>query len=170
MFCGGSLITNRGFRLGSTWAAKAREERMLAIANTLGRICGSRYVSFICSKSVLAPTRRGDRQPFTSSRRDGNIFRLLRLGEKRSKTFVKPFMNEIFSSLDFVENVARSKKLSVDIGREEKNECVGIEVGEGRFAGCRVISDLSKTCKSVSRFPISGGGRPALSRIAPRLP
>ena len=42
-------------------------------------------------------------------------------------------MNEIFSSRDLAAKVDRSRKLSVEMGREEKNACEGRVVGEGRF-------------------------------------
>lgn len=111
---------------------------MFAIAKTLGRICGSRCVSLIYMRGVISNllANGNERTKFiTSSSKDGRILRLLKLGENLSKTLVRPFINEIFSSLDLVENVARSRKLSVDIGKEEKNECVGIVDGKGRSDG-----------------------------------
>jgi hypothetical protein len=57
----------------------------------------------------------------TSSSRVGRIFRTRRPSEKRSRTLVSPFMNDIFSSLDFAAKLDRSKKLSVEIGSDEKN-------------------------------------------------
>jgi len=50
-------------------------------------------------------------------------------------------MNSIItSSRDFVVKFARSKKLSVDIGRDEKKLCDGRLVGVGLGSGCRVRS------------------------------
>jgi len=57
----------------------------------------------------------------TSSSRVGRIFRTRSPSEKRSRTPVSPFMNDIFSSLDFAAKLDRSKKLSVEIGNDEKN-------------------------------------------------
>jgi hypothetical protein len=57
----------------------------------------------------------------TSSSSVGNIFRVRRLSENLSKTLISPFMNDIFSSLVFEVKFDRSKKLRVEIGREEKN-------------------------------------------------
>jgi hypothetical protein len=41
-------------------------------------------------------------------------------------------MNEIFSSLVFAVKLLRSRKLSVEIGSEEKNGCEGSADGVGR--------------------------------------
>ena len=57
----------------------------------------------------------------TSSSREGRIFRTRSPSEKRSRTAPSPFMNDIFSSLDFAAKLDRSKKLSVEIGNDEKN-------------------------------------------------
>jgi hypothetical protein len=57
----------------------------------------------------------------TSSSKDGRTFRTRSPSEKRSRTLVSPFMNDIFSSLDFAAKFDRSKKLSVEIGNDEKN-------------------------------------------------
>ena len=121
MFCGGSLIANNGFKLGSTSDANWDGDNMWEIAKTFGRIYGSKCVSFI------------------SSRREGSIFRVRRPSENLSRTPARPFMNEIFSSRDFAAKFERSRKFSVDIGREEKNACDGSVVGEGRFCGCLVM-------------------------------
>jgi len=42
-------------------------------------------------------------------------------------------MNDIFSSLDFAAKLDRSKKLSVEIGNDEKNGWDGRELGVGRL-------------------------------------
>lgn len=81
----------------------------------------------------------------TSSTSEGRILRLLRPSENLSRTLVKPFMNEIFSSRDFAVKFDRSRKFKVDIGSEEKNGCVGNVAGVGRLLECRVISDRSRT-------------------------
>ena len=52
-------------------------------------------------------------------------------------------MNDIFSSLDFAAKLDRSKKLSVEIGNEEKNAWDGRELGVGRLCECRVIREAS---------------------------
>jgi len=52
-------------------------------------------------------------------------------------------MNDIFSSLDFAAKLDLSKKLRVEIGNEEKNECDGRELGAGLLCGCRVIREVS---------------------------
>lgn len=77
----------------------------------------------------------------TSSRSEGRIFLVCRPSENRFRTPVKPFMNEIFSSLVFAVKLERSRKLSVDIGREEKKGCEGSVDGVGRSSPRRVISD-----------------------------
>ena len=76
----------------------------------------------------------------TSSTREGRIFRVLRPSENLSRTLVKPFMKEIFSSRVFEANVDRSKKFNVDIESDEKNGCVGRDVGAGLFTACLVIN------------------------------
>jgi len=53
-------------------------------------------------------------------------------------------MKAIFSSRGLEANVERSRKLSVDIGKEEKNACVGREVDDNRDWGFRVISDARR--------------------------
>ncbi len=63
--------------------------------------------------------------------------------EKRPSTPVSPFMNDIFSSLDFAAKLDLSKKLRVEIGNEEKNECDGREPGVSLLCGCRVIREAS---------------------------
>jgi hypothetical protein len=45
---------------------------------------------------------------------------------------VRPFINETFSSLVFAVKLLLSKKLSVEMGSEEKNECEGSVAGVGR--------------------------------------
>lgn len=92
---------------------------------------------------------------FISSRSDGRIFLILRPSENLSRTLVNPFMKEIFSSRDFAANVDRSKKLRVDIGNDEKNECDGSVAGDGRLCECRVMSESSKTVvEDISSFQV----------------
>lgn len=79
----------------------------------------------------------------TSSSNDGRIFRIRRPSEKRPRTLVNPFMKDIFSSLDLAAKLDRSKKLRVDIGKDEKKGYDGSEAGVGLFCGCRVTSDAS---------------------------
>jgi hypothetical protein len=57
----------------------------------------------------------------TSSNRVGRIFRVRSPSENLSNTLTSPFMNDIFSSLVFEVKFDRSKKLRVEIGKEEKN-------------------------------------------------
>ena len=49
-----------------------------------------------------------------------------------SKTPVRPFMKDIFSSLVLAAKLVRSRKLSVDIGNEEKKGWDGSVDGVGR--------------------------------------
>lgn len=85
----------------------------------------------------------------TSSRSEGKIFRVRRPSENLSKTPVSPFMNETFSSLVFAVKLERSKKLRVDIGKEEKKGCDGRDVVEGLPAAWRVTNDLSSARKRL---------------------
>jgi len=48
-------------------------------------------------------------------------------------------MKEIFSSRLFAAKLDLSRKLRVDIGSDEKNECEDSEDEASRFVGCRVI-------------------------------
>jgi hypothetical protein len=66
-----------------------------------------------------------------------------RPSENLSKTVVNPFINDIFSSRVLEVKFERSRKFSVEIGRDEKKEWVGSVVGEGRLFACRVINNLS---------------------------
>ena len=52
-------------------------------------------------------------------------------------------MNEIFSSRLFAAKFDLSRKLRVDIGNDEKNECEGSEDEVSLFVGCRVINPFS---------------------------
>lgn len=52
-------------------------------------------------------------------------------------------MNDIFSSLVLAVKLDLSKKLRVEIGREEKKGWEGRVVGVGRLLECRVIKDRS---------------------------
>lgn len=67
----------------------------------------------------------------TSSNKEGKIFLLLSPSENLPRTLVRPFMNEIFSSRVFAVKFERSKKFSVDIGSDEKNESEGKDEGDG---------------------------------------
>lgn len=68
----------------------------------------------------------------TSSTSDGNILRVRRPSENFGRTPDRPFIKAIFSSRDLDAKVDRSKKLRVEIGKEEKNGYVGSAVGPGR--------------------------------------
>ena len=50
MFCGGSLIANKGFRLGNTIDANCVGVSICEMENTLGNMYGRRCLSFISSK------------------------------------------------------------------------------------------------------------------------
>lgn len=58
-------------------------------------------------------------------------------------------MNDIFSSRVLDVKFDLSRKLRVEMGREEKNEWDGSVVGVGRLFECRVIKDRSRSvpCK-----------------------
>lgn len=118
-------MTKSGFRLGSTSEANCEGDNICEIAKTLGRIYGSRCVSFI------------------SSRREGSIFLILNPSENLSRTPVSPFMKDIFSSRDLAVKFDRSRKFRVEMGSDEKKECAGNVVGDGLLCGCRDISDVS---------------------------
>lgn len=75
----------------------------------------------LCRAVVIVENEIASKCALTSSTRDGKIFRVRSPSENLSKTPANPFMNEIFSSLVFEVKFERSKKFSVDIGREEKN-------------------------------------------------
>lgn len=47
MFCGGSLTENNGRKLGRTILANWVADKSFEMENTLGRMWGSRFVSFI---------------------------------------------------------------------------------------------------------------------------
>lgn len=68
-------------------------------------------------------------------------------------------MNEIFSSRLFAAKLDLSRKLRVDIGSDEKNECEGSEGEVSRFVGCRVIKAFN-IAKEVSRFLYDNNLRP----------
>lgn len=86
-----------------------------------------------------------ERSRFTSSNNDGRILRVLNPSENLSNTPVRPFMNDIFSSLVFEVKLERSRKFSVEIGSDEKKELVGSDVGVGRLFACRVIIERSNS-------------------------
>jgi hypothetical protein len=52
MFCGGSLIANRGLRLGSTRLANWFGGSKVAIRKMLGNMYGRRSASFICFQPI----------------------------------------------------------------------------------------------------------------------
>jgi hypothetical protein len=97
-------------------------------------------------------------------------------------------MKEIFSSLVFAVKLLRSKKLSVEIGSEEKKGREGSADGVGRDVAWRVIRDRNKAvssemssglkstirasvhCRSLSSLSNPGTGFPTFSRSPPRLP
>lgn len=133
MFCGGSLIANKGFRLGNTIDANCVGVSICEMENTLGNMYGRRCVSFI------------------SSKREGRIFLVLRPSENLSRTETSPFMKDIFSSLDFVAKLERSRKLSVEIGSDEKKACEGSVDGFGRLPWCRVTRVFSRAGNKFSK-------------------
>jgi hypothetical protein len=67
--------------------------------------------------------------------------------ENLSRTLAKPLRKDILSDLDFVLKLERSRKLSVDIAREEKKGCDGSVAGVGRCCEPRVIIERSKALK-----------------------
>jgi hypothetical protein len=71
------------------------------------------------------------RHKLTSSNRAPNIFRSLKPLLNLGKTPPRPFMNAIFSSRGLLAKFDLSKKFSVDIGSELKNEFNGSESGVG---------------------------------------
>ena len=79
----------------------------------------------------------------TSSTSEGRIFRVFRPSEKRSRTLVRPFMKEIFSSRVFEAKVDLSRKFKVEIDNDEKNGYVGNDDGVGLLSGCRVTREAS---------------------------
>jgi hypothetical protein len=137
-------MLNNGLRLGKTVIANWLGESAVEIANTLGRIYGSRLMSFICKMWLLVFKLWKGEGVMTSSSSVGNIFRVRRLSENLSKTLISPFMNDIFSSLVFEVKFDRSKKLRVEIGREEKNGWDGRVAGVGLLVACRVIRERSR--------------------------
>jgi hypothetical protein len=80
----------------------------------------------------------------TSPSRVGKILRVRRPSENLSKTLTSPFMNDIFSSLVFDVKFDLSKKLRVEMGKEEKNGWDGRFEGVGLFVGWRVIKERSR--------------------------
>lgn len=95
---------------------------------------GKRWVSFIYDDNQHRKGIGGRRKKLerTSSIRLGRIFRVRSPSEKLGNTPVSPFINAIFSSRVLEANVDRSRKLSVDIAKEEKKGYVGKLVGPGR--------------------------------------
>lgn len=63
-------------------------------------------------------------------------------------------MKEIFSSRDFAAKFDRSRKLSVDIGSDEKNACDGSVDGDGRLCECLVMRVFSRTGDDSDEQPI----------------
>ena len=60
-------------------------------------------------------------------------------------------MNDIFSSRDFEAKFDRSRKLSVEIERDEKKGCEGKDDGPGRLCGCRVINAFNRSLITESQ-------------------
>lgn len=104
MFCGGSFSAKRGWSFGRT-VRNSSLLRFLEISNTFGSKNGRRYGSFI------------------SSRSDSKILPFFSRSEKLGRTRTKPRRKVAFSSLGFEANVAGSKKLRVEMAREEKKGC-----------------------------------------------
>lgn len=90
------------------------------MANILGNIYGSSCVSFIYGVFHSAFNSKHSNKR-TSSRSDGRILRIRRPSENLPRTPMSPFMNDIFSSRVFAAKFDRSRKLSVEMGNEEKN-------------------------------------------------
>ena len=59
-------------------------------------------------------------------------------------------MKEIFSSLVFVVKFVRSRKFSVEIGRELKKGKVGRDEGVGRSEACLVINNCRRAVDDSS--------------------
>lgn len=93
---------------------------------------------------VLEEVRR------TSSRSEGRIFRVLSPSENRPRTPARPFMNEIFSSLVLAVKLLLSKKLSVEMGSEEKKDCEGSVDGVGRDVAWRVIRERNSAAQKAN--------------------
>lgn len=89
----------------------------------------------------------------TSSRREGRILRVRRPSENLSRTLVRPFINEIFSSRVFAAKFERSRKLSVDTTNDEKNGCRGRSDGLGLLCGCRLMRALRSAVNGMSLVP-----------------
>jgi hypothetical protein len=71
-------------------------------------------------------------------------------------------MNDIFSSLVFEVKFDRSRKLSVEMGKDEKNGWVGRVDGVGRLLACRVISKRSNAKRRIhSVVGFDKSGRPS---------
>lgn len=102
----------------------------------------------MCLSSAITSARIGTtagRRKQTSSSSDGNIFRILKPSVNLSKTPVRPFINDIFSSRVFAVKFDRSKKFSVEIGSEEKKGWDGRVDGVGLLWDPRVMSDRKRS-------------------------
>ncbi len=151
-----------------------------------GRMYGIKFTSFIYKLLRSVAVGEVKIESPTSSTRDGSSFLCFRPSEKPLRTEVSPFMKATFSSLGLVEKVDRSRKLSVDTGREEKKDAAGIAETDRRLWRLRVIkfrksaetkvvrlvtSDFEYPhCNSWSKPFRLGIGFPALSRRFCRLP
>lgn len=60
-------------------------------------------------------------------------------------------MNEIFSSRVLAVKLDRSKKLSVEMGSDEKKACVGSVAGVGLDAAWRVMRDFNSAVIGVRK-------------------
>ncbi len=76
----------------------------------------------------------------TSSSKLGRTLPFRNRSEKVDSTRTSPLRKVAFSSLGFEAKVVGSRKLSVEMAREEKNGCEGSEARLRRFDGCRVRS------------------------------
>lgn len=76
-----------------------------------------------------------------------------RPSENLSRTLVRPFINEIFSSRVFAAKFERSRKLSVDTTNDEKNGCRGRSDGLGLLCGCRLMSALRSAASEQRQNP-----------------
>lgn len=85
----------------------------------------------------------------TSSNNVGSIFRLFRPSENLLRTFVRPFMKEIFSSRVLAVKLDRSKKFRVEIGRDEKKGSLGKLDGVGLPLWFRVTRDRRRAVRRL---------------------
>jgi hypothetical protein len=122
--CGESFWSKSGTTRGST-PANSSLVKVLQISNTSGKRKGKRYTSFICNRprdwiNWSANLRGCGFATLTSSSKLGKIFLRFSLSENPGSTLKRPFRNEAFSSLGLLAKLDGSRKLSVDIAKDEK--------------------------------------------------